>query len=123
MWAGKLWGGAKPESWGVWAKDSNAVITFLLPNDAQTMLFEFNAFVFPAHPQQRIKIRINDQYEQLITLIQAQNNQVKIHLPPQLRENFIQVEFEFLDAIRPKDFGIGEDRRKLAAALLAITFQ
>jgi len=117
------WGWAKPEAWGVWAKDSNAVITFLLPNDAQTMLFEFNAFVFPAHPQQRIKIRINDQYEQLITLIQAQNNQVKIHLPPYLRENFIQVEFEFLDAIRPKDFGIGEDRRKLAAALLAITFQ
>lgn len=117
------WGWAKPESWGVWAKDPIAVISLVLPSHSRSILFEFNALVSPQHPVQRVKVRVNDEIEQLFTLTKAQDNRVKVILPAHLRGPYVQIEFEFLDLIRPIDFGMGQDTRKLSAGLLAITFE
>lgn len=125
MLGGKIvgWGWAAPESWGVWAKDPFALLTFILPKHARSVTFEFTALVSKTHPQQRIKIRLNDGPAVLYTLTQSQNNRIHIEIPPQVQGPYIQFELEFLDAVRPKDLGMGEDIRKLSVGLLAVTFQ
>jgi hypothetical protein len=116
------WGWAKPESWGVWADESIAVISLVLPERARSVSIEFNALVSKKHPQQRVKLRINNNHEQLVTFTQARNNVINLTLPPDIRGPYVQFEFEFLDRIRPKDLGMNEDVRPLSCGLLAITF-
>jgi hypothetical protein len=94
------WGWAKPESWGMWAEDRTAVLSMVLPKHAHIAVFEWNALVSQKHPTQRVKVLINDEFEQLFTLAQEHDNHTKLLLPPQLRGQYIQLEFNFLDAER-----------------------
>ena len=103
------WGWAEPESWGMWVDDRIAVISLMLPKHAHEAVFEWNALVSQKYPVQRVKVRINDGFEQLFTLAQAHDNHTKLLFPPQLRGQYIQIEFNFLDAER-------------SASLLGLTF-
>ena len=104
------WGSwAERESWGMWVEDRIAVISLMLPKHAHEAVFEWNALVSQKYPVQRVKVRINDGFEQLFTLAQAHDNHTKLLFPPQLRGQYIQIEFNFLDAER-------------SATLLGVTF-
>jgi hypothetical protein len=67
-------------------------------------------------------IKIKGQEVGEFSLSKAEGN--LISLPIAKHENpFITVEFEYLDRVRPKDLGIGADRRLLSIGIVSATFK
>ena len=116
------WGWAQPESWGVWAQEPFAVLTLAAPAQAKSLTLEWNALVSKDRPIQRIFVRIAKAGAYEFALTQARNNVMTIAVPSYLRGSDLQLEFTFLDPIRPKTLGMGDDARLLSAGLLSARF-
>lgn len=120
-------GWAVPEKWGVWADSARSSITFSLPKKFDIedfgISFKANALISESHPAQRINIFVNGIKMSKVVLSKAENNSFRVPINiKHLRSNFVTVEFEFLDRIRPIDLGIGSDRRLLSVGIISAQF-
>jgi len=119
------WGWAPPENWGAWADAPTSSLTLMLPVGMKNSAFlEINAraLISSNHPTQRVIVKIRGQEVGEFSLSKADGN--LISLPIAKSGNpFITVEFEYLDRVRPKDLGIGADRRLLSMGIMSATFK
>ena len=119
------WGWAPAENWGAWADAPTSSLTLKLPIDIKNNAFlEINAraLISSNYPVQRVIIKVEGKEVGQYSLNKAEGN--PISLPIAKHGNpFITVEFEYLDRVRPKDLGIGADRRLLSMGIVSATFK
>ena len=70
-----------------------------------------------------LKIIINDHQTQDLNLTQGDNNLITIPITKSIKEaGFVQIDFEFLNPVKPKDIGMGSDDRLLSIGLKSAIF-
>lgn len=115
------------EAWGTGSVGSDAEI-FLRPQaGVSSLTLETNAFLAEKHPRQAVEIRINNVEVLSTSLTNATGNTIDINLPAEVQalvaqQGVLRIQLHFPLAISPHDLGWGEDTRKLAIGLLALTF-
>ena len=111
------------ESWGSWSSGSSSEVNIPLPSGgAHIIRFDVWALVVKNHPSQHVKIWVNGVFNQEVVL-QKYETIIEVEIPIFMQEDdFLRVEFEFPDAISPKQVGLNEDLRMLAIGLRKITF-
>jgi len=121
------WSGAEP--WGTWSDGPSAELVLPLGSAAQPrrLVIEANALVsvVPPHPRQKVEIRVNGALAATLGLTRYAGNRIEVAIPASARADLaacgrLRLEFRFLDAVRPKAIGLGDDPRNLALGLLAI---
>jgi len=119
------WGWAPPENWGAWADAPTSSLTLMLPVGIKNNAFlEINAraLISNNYPSQRVVIKVGGHEVGEFSLSKAEGN--LISLPITKPENqFITVEFRYLDRVRPKDLGMGADRRQLSIGIVSAAFK
>lgn len=118
------WG--ERESWGgIWSTQDRATIKLPIPEDgAKSIIFNVNAFVSSNHPSQEVLVFINGHLQGKVNLNKFEGNTFSIQLPSlENRSLPITIDFEFPNAISPKDLKLGEDNRKLGIGLKTATYQ
>ena len=113
-------GFSERESWGVWSSGKEADLVLPLPQEgAKGLRLDVRAFVVPENPVQQIEISVNDLKLKPVTLSKSSGNQIEIQLPTSIsnEEKSIRIHFKFLNAVSPKQLGIGADERTLAIGL------
>ena len=116
-------GWASAESWGAWSLGHYAKLVLPYPqNHPKTITFELNAFITPAHPTQSVIVSINSGPKHAFTLHQAQDNVITLQLPAHSGP-WLTLNFEFPQALIPKEQGLGSDDRTLAIGLVRVTFR
>jgi hypothetical protein len=114
------------EDWGTWAIDQSAKVVFPMPKgDPTKLIINANAFLSPQHVEQIVDIAVNGlRVVDHMTLKQAKGNILEIKLPRGLKTagEPVVIEFRSLDAISPRDLGLGPDERKLGIGLVSIKF-
>lgn len=115
------------EAWGVWSDGSVAdVFLPLPPGSVDTIVIEANAFIGSPLMKQYVELMVNTVPAEALTLKESEGV-FEIRIPEaakkKARDGILILEFNFPNAVRPKDIGAGEDRRKLALGLVAITVQ
>ena len=119
------WGWAPPENWGAWADAPTSSLTLMLPIGIKNNAFlEINAraLISSNHPEQRVTIKIKGQEAGEFSLSKTEGNLISLPIAKP-EDPFITVEFEYLDRVRPKDLGIGADRRLLSMGIVSATFK
>ena len=86
---------------------------------AAGLRLDVRAFIVPKNPEQRIEISVNDLRLEPITLSKFNGNQIDIPISASIsnKENSIRIHFKFLNAVSPKQLGIGADERTIAIGL------
>jgi hypothetical protein len=112
------------ESWGTWSKDTVASIFLNIGSDRVSSInFEARAF---SHPSQRMEVRVNGALAGK-TEIRESDLTFTIKIPEAVLQNTetngLTIEFQFPDATRPIDVGLGNDARRLALGLISLTLQ
>jgi len=116
-------GWASAEIWGTWSLGHYAKLVLPYPqNHPKTITFELNAFITPAHPTQSMIVSINSGAKHAYTLHQAQDNVITLQLPAHSGP-WLTLNFEFPQALIPKEQGLGPDDRTLAIGLVRATFR
>jgi hypothetical protein len=108
---------SESEPWGgIWSTDVWAEISLPMPKtQAGTIQFMGNAFISPAHPKQKVEIFIGEKLQKIVELTSDKNNTFSIPIPSsEIGSTALVVKFHFLDAVSPKELGMGDDSRKLA---------
>ena len=130
---------AFPEEWGTWSTGRFARLTLPLPfvsgslNNAtdktinssppSELVLDVRALVNTQHPILHLKIIINDHQTQDLNLTQGDNNLITIPITKSIKEaGFVQIDFEFLNPVKPKDIGMGSDDRLLSIGLKSAIF-
>jgi hypothetical protein len=114
-----------PEAWGTWSDGTNATMTLPLPSEeASTLQINANAFVGPKHPRQRITLWVNGISQGLIEVSKGEDNLISIALSEAVKKaGYVQVEFEFMNPVKPKDLGIGDDIRLVTLGIKSAVFR
>ena len=114
------------EQWGTWATDQSAKVVLPMPKgDPTKLIIKANAFLNPKHSEQVVDISVNGiRIADHMVLKQDKGNILEIKLPRgfQTAGEPLVVEFRSLNAISPRDAGLGSDERKLGIGLVAIQF-
>ena len=114
------------EEWGTWATDQSAKVVLPMPKgDPTKIIIKANAFLSPQHTEQVVDIVVNGIHvADHIALKQAKGDILEIKLPMGTKTagEPVVIEFRSLDAISPKDVGLGLDERKLGIGLVSIQF-
>jgi hypothetical protein len=113
-------GFAERESWGVWTSGGEAELILPLPSNGSAGLqLEVRSFILPSHPKQRVEITVNGRKMELITLTKPSENVINIPLTPSdfLGKKLMQINLKLIDAISPKQVGVGLDERALAVGI------
>jgi hypothetical protein len=122
---GKGWWFA--EAWGTGSVGPDAEI-ILRPNaGVSSLTLETNAFLSEKTPRQTVDISINNVPVISASLTNATSNAININLPAEVQalvaqQGVLRIQLHFPLAVSPHDLGWGEDIRKLAIGLLALTF-
>jgi hypothetical protein len=119
------WGWAPPENWGTWADASTSSLTLMLPTGIKNNVFlEINAraLISRGYPSQRVIIKVGGREVGEFSLSKAEGNLISL-LIAKPESPFVTVEFEYLDRVRPKDLGMGADRRLLSIGIVSATFK
>ena len=125
-----------PENWGVWSMDNHARLILPLPQylpvsslmknrkvQASYVVMDVRAIVNSQHPTSHLNIVVNEKQVQKLNLTQGDQNYITIPITAAIQEaGFLQLDFEFLNPIRPKDIGMGNDDRRLSIGLISATF-
>jgi hypothetical protein len=93
--------------------------------DPTKLIIKANAFLSPRHSEQVVDISVNGtRVGDQVILKQDKGNILEIKLPrgPQTVGEPLVVEFRSVNAISPRDAGLGPDERKLGIGLVAIQF-
>lgn len=118
-------GWSAPEPWGTWSDGLRSVV-FLptRPHSVGSLIIEFNTLITHTHPLQRVDILVNGSLSSSLA-VREPSKTVEVKLPEGANVSplGLKLEFRLPDAIRPKDVGLGGDRRKMALGLKAITLQ
>jgi hypothetical protein len=97
-----------------------------MPNgDPTKIIIKANAFLSPQHAEQVVDIAVNGiRVADHMTLKQAKGDILEIKLPRGTKTagEPVVIEFRSLDAVSPKDAGLGPDERKLGIGLVSIQF-
>jgi hypothetical protein len=114
------------EEWGTWATDQSAKLVLPMPKgDPTKIIIKANAFLSPQHTEQVVDIAVNGiRVADHMTLKQARGDILEIKLPRGVKTagEPVLIEFHSLDAISPKEAGLGPDERKLGIGLVSIQF-
>lgn len=117
------WG--ERETWGgIWSTQGKARIKLPMPEEgAKSISFHANAFVNPTHPRQEVLVSINGHLQGKAILNQFEGNTFSIPLPQIENKTVpITIDFEFPNAVSPKDLKLSDDDRKLGIGLKTATF-
>lgn len=120
------WSGNEP--WGTWSDGTDAEIILRVSAAARSLVLETTALVGPTHPQQALVMSINEVQVLATSLIKPDANLIEIALAPEVQkliaeQGLLRIQFHFANAISPGELGMGEDGRKLAIGLQALTVQ
>jgi hypothetical protein len=119
-------GWAWPEEWGVWSIAPSASITLPVSmgnKNAQKVILKVRAFITPKHPIQQFEIWINGKHKQNEEIKQGADNLLTLYLSKvELSNPNLKIEFKFINPIRPKDVGIGNDERLLGLGVEGVVF-
>ena len=109
---------------GIWANNFRSLILFPLPEHLPKSLdLTVGAWIHPKHPKQDVKIFLNGIFAQQVTLDQESDNLINIEIPASaLKKKIVMLEFEFLNAKRPKDLGVGNEKRIMGMSLEAFEY-
>jgi hypothetical protein len=114
------------EEWGTWATEQSAKVVLPMPKgDPTKIIIKANAFLSPQHAEQVVDIAVNGiRVADHMTLKQAKGDILEIMLPRGTKTagEPVVIEFRSLDAVSPKDAGLGPDERKLGIGLVSIQF-
>jgi hypothetical protein len=114
------------EEWGTWATDSLAKVILPMPKgDPEKLIIQANAFLSPQHSEQIVDIAVNGvRVADHMVLSKAKGNTLELKLPrgPKVAGEPVTIEFRSLNAISPRDAGLGADERKLGIGLVSIQF-
>ena len=114
------------EDWGTWATDRLAKVVLPMPKgDPTKLIIKANAFLSPQHTEQVVDIAVNGmRVADHVVLTQAKGQILEVKLPRGFKTvgEPVMIEFSSIDAISPKDAGLGPDERKLGIGLVAIQF-
>lgn len=118
-------GWSVPENWGTWSIQKSASINLPLPaEDPKKIIIHTQAFIAGSHPQQHVKIYINQIFIKEVNLLERMNNSIEIPLPQAFNlQQKIKLQFEFPDTISPQALGLGIDTRPLAMGIEFIEFE
>jgi hypothetical protein len=112
------------ENWGTWAIAPQAKLIFNFSTfKPRKMVIDTRAFLAPLHTQQEIEVWGNGSMLGKVTLKKIDSNQIEVTLPDQVMVNPIfNLEFRSINAVSPKDMGLGADERLLGIGLQSIQF-
>jgi len=118
------WGWTFPEAWGVWSDGNKSKILLPIPvGGASSLIFDARALVSESHPLQKIEININGVLYKQLNLTKGDQNRIEIPITQSYKnQGFLNIEFKFLNAVRPKAVGIGDDERMITLGLMSATF-
>jgi len=117
-----------PESWGTWAIGANTQLVLPLPKfernkPPKVLRLIIQPFTNKLHPEQKIRVALNGNNQQNLNFRSSAQSEILIPLTAEdLNHAFLQLDFEFLNPIRPKDIGMGNDDRRLSIGLISATF-
>lgn len=111
-------GWSYPNQQGIWANNFRSMALLPLPEkNSQSLELSAGAWIHPQHPKQDVKVFLNGDLIGQFSLTLETGNQIKIGLPSSvMKKKIITLEFEFLNAKRPKDLGVGNERRIMGMA-------
>jgi len=122
VYMGRGW--SSSEGWGTWSEGRSAEIVLPIYDIPKLILFEANTLINSSHTEQRLKISINGIPAASIAFTEP-SVVFEVKIPESVKQKseseFLKIGFEFPDAARPKDIGLGNDSRELALGLVAIT--
>ena len=112
------------EDWGTWAVSPQSKLIFNFPSSKpKKIVINAKAFLAPKHLQQEIEVWGNGSLLGKATLNKSDGNQIELTLPDQVMANPIfNLEFRSINAVSPKDMGLGTDERLLGIGLQSIQF-
>ena len=112
------------EDWGTWAVAPQSKLVFNFPSSKpKKMVINARAFLAPAHSQQEIEVWGNGSMLGKVTIKKFDGNQIELTLPDQVIANpILNLEFRSINAVSPKDMGLGTDERLLGIGLQSIQF-
>lgn len=117
-------GWSLPEQWGIWNDGGSAQLYLKAAEQPiSSILIEARALVSPSYGTQRLSVSINGIPAADLSLIQPAV-EFEVQVPDAVKRSdasYLEVEFDFSDAARPKDIGLGDDERDLAVGLIALT--
>ncbi len=118
-------GWAHPEAWGAWSTSNTASLSLPKPpSKAKSLVIDARALVSKKHPEQIVKILINGQLRSISTLIQEDDNQIRIPLEAvDFSNSRLVVELQLPNLKSPSALGIGKDDRQLAIGLKSALYQ
>ncbi len=121
-------GWSSPEAWGIWSDGEDATVLLPAAENLRMIVLEANAWVTPAHPEQRVRVSLNGIFAKDISLKSNTANRIEIPIADEMHgllsaSEPLNLQFEFSDAARPVDLGAGNDGRALALGLVSITLQ
>ncbi|MGW8465253.1 DUF6311 domain-containing protein [Pseudomonas sp. CLCA07] len=119
-------GWSDTELWGTWSRDPEAEVLFRVRAPVHSLRLEATAFLPPGHARQRVAISINDLTAMNVGLEQADDNTIDVPLTAEMQarvasQGVLRLQFQFADAVTPKQFGMGPDARVLALGLKTLT--
>lgn len=121
-----LGGWGSTEDWGTWATEPLAKVILPMPaGDPSKLIIKANAFLSPRHSEQVVDIAVNGiRVADHMVLTKALGNILEVKLSRGLKVagEPVLIEFRSLDAISPRDAGIGADERKLGIGLVSLQF-
>jgi hypothetical protein len=114
------------EPWGTWSLGSDAEIILRTSAAVHSLVLETTALLGQTHPQQALVISVNEVQVLATSLIKPDGNLIEVALTPELQkliteQGLLRIQFHFANAISPGELGMGEDGRKLAIGLQALT--
>jgi len=119
-----LYGWGYGEDWGTWAVAPQSKLIFNFPSSKpKKMVINAKVFLAPKHLQQEIEVWGNGSLLGKAILKKSDGNQMELTLPDQVMANpILNLEFRSINAVSPKDIGLGTDERLLGIGLQSIQF-
>ncbi|WP_282410564.1 DUF6311 domain-containing protein [Pseudomonas sp. PS02303] len=119
-------GWSDSELWGTWSEGASAEVMFRAPAPVHSLHLETTAFLPPGQARQGVVININGLPALNAQLEQADGNIIDVRLTAEMQQRVssqgvLSLQLQFADAVSPKQFGIGQDERKLALGLKTLT--
>jgi len=98
---------------GAWTNSFRSMLLLPLPTESPKFLdLNVGSWIHPKHPKQDVKIFLNGELINQISLIKLTNNQIIVPIPNSaLKKKFMVLEFEFNNAKRPNELDAGRDGR------------
>lgn len=117
-------GWSTPESWGVWSNGEKAIL--MLPNpgpNVSKLIIDARAFISINVPVQHIHFQIDNQPAIEVSLNLEDKNLITLPIDSSAHANkIIKIQITFRNAASPKDFGLGDDSRKIAIGIKSLEF-